>query len=219
MKFENWLIKNISLHNFDNKKEEFINGLTHFVGIILSIIGIIFLLLKDTKTPNIKGAFVIYGFSMLLLYTASTIYHWLKNPILKRVGRILDHCNIYLLIAGTYTPLAFFVGGKIGINILIIEWVLTILGIIFTLRFWGRLKILHVIFYLFMGWMIVFIWNDFIQMVPKEFAQMILSGGIFYSVGVVIYALKKLPFYHGIWHVFVVLGSMSMYMAIFNYIK
>jgi len=218
-KFKYWLLNNITLHNHDNSKEEFINGLTHFLGIVLSIIGLIFLIMKETTTPYLKGAMIVYGFTMLLLFTASTIYHWLKDPILKRMGRVLDHCNIYILIAGTYTPLAFYLGGKLGIRILAIEWTLTVLGIIFTLRFWGKLKILHIVFYLLMGWMIVLIWKDFVLLVPKEFSKLLIMGGVFYTIGVVIYSLKKIPFYHGIWHLFVVLGAGSMYLGIFKYLS
>lgn len=217
-KLENWLLNNITLHTHDNKKEELVNGFTHFIGIILSIIGIILLILKETTTPYFKGASIIYGSTMFLLFSASTIYHWLKNPILKRIGRIFDHCNIYLLIAGTYTPLAFYLGGKIGIAILTIEWVLTVLGILFTLKFWGRLKFLHIVFYLLMGWMVVIMWSDFVKLVPAEFAHTIIAGGILYSVGVMIYALKKLPFYHGIWHIFVVLGASTMFVGIYKYL-
>lgn len=215
---KDWLIENISLHTHDNRREEFINGLTHFVGIILSIAGIILLLLKDYETYHLKGAVFVYGLSMLLLFTASTVYHWLNDPVLKRIGRILDHSNIYILIAGTYTPLTFYIGGRIGITILAIEWSLTVLGIIFTLKFWGRLKALHVVIYLIMGWLIVFVWSDFIKLVPIESAMTILLGGILYSVGVVIYALKKIPYYHGIWHLFVVAGATAMYLAIYRYL-
>ena len=218
-KFKNWLLNNISLHNHDNSREEFVNGLTHLVGIILSIIGIVFLILKETTTPHFKGATIVYGSTMLLLFTASTVYHWLHDPILKRIGRVLDHCNIYLLIAGTYTPLAIYLGGKMGVFILVIEWSLTILGIIFTLKFWGRLKFLHIFFYLLMGWMVVLMWGDFVKLVPVELARFIFGGGIFYTVGVIIYSLKKVPFYHGIWHVFVVLGALSMYFGIYRYLS
>ncbi|QEN06102.1 DNA-binding protein [Thiospirochaeta perfilievii] len=219
MEIKNWLLENITLHSHDNKREEFINGLTHFFGIILSIIGIIFLLLKNTTTPHLKGATIVYGLTMLLLFTASTIYHWLNDPILKRVGRVLDHCNIYLLIAGTYTPLAIYIGGRMGVTIILFEWVLTVLGIIFTLKFWGRLKFLHVFFYLVMGWMIVLVWSDFIKLVPISFAKDILLGGVLYTIGVIIYSLKKIPYYHGIWHLFVVAGAASMYIGIYTYLS
>lgn len=218
MNIKNWLLKNITLHTHDNKKEEFINGLTHFVGIILSIIGIFLLILKNTEIPYFKGATIVYGLTMLLLFTASTAYHWLNDPVLKRIGRVLDHCNIYLLIAGTYTPMAFYIGGKMGITIIVVEWTLTLLGIMFTLKFWGRLKALHVVFYLVMGWVIVLIWSDFIKLVPMQFAKTIIVGGVFYSVGVIIYMLKKMPYYHGIWHLFVVGGSASMFIGIYKFL-
>lgn len=217
-KIENWILKNISLHSHDNRIEEFWNGLTHLFGIILSIVGIILILLKDISNPSLKIAAVVYGLTMLLLFSASTCYHWIKNPLLKRIGRILDHCNIYMLIAGTYTPIAFFVGGDLGIMIVSVEWALTVVGIIFTLKYWGRLKPLHIVFYLSMGWMIIFIWSDFIKSVPQDFAKAIITGGILYTVGVVIYALKKVPFYHAVWHLFVVGGAASMFYGIYTYL-
>ena len=218
-KLENWLTKNITLHSHDNKKEELLNGLTHAIGIVLSIVGLILLLLKPTTTDNLKIAFVIYGLSMLLLFSASTVYHWVSDPTLKRVGRILDHSNIYLLIAGTYTPIAYFVGGNFGIIIIIIEWSLALLGITFTITFWGKYKPLHVIFYLIMGWMIILVWSEFTKMVPRELSIIIFIGGMFYSLGVIIYALKKVPFYHAIWHLFVVAGSFSMFLGIYKYLS
>lgn len=207
---------NITLHKHDNRKEEFLNGLTHFVGIFLAITGTIFLLLKETTTINLKGAYIVFGLAMILLFTASTVYHWTTNPLLKRVGRILDHSNIYILIAGSYTPVAFYLGGQLGVTLIIIEWVLTLLGILFTLKFWGRLKVLHVVIYLIMGWMLVLVWDEFILRVPLEFVHLALTGGICYTIGVVIYSLKKLPFYHAIWHLFVVLGAMGIFFAIYR---
>lgn len=215
---KNWILDNISLHSHDNRKEEFWNGLTHAIGIALSITGLIFIIIKDIDNPSLKRAAIIYASTMLLLFTASTSYHWITDPFLKRVGRVLDHCNIYLLIAGTYTPIAFFVGGEIGVKIIIIEWALTVIGIIFTLRFWGKLKPLHVVFYLVMGWMLIFIWSDFIRLVPKDFAKAIITGGVLYSLGVVIYGVKRIPYYHAIWHLFVVAGAASMFYGIYRYL-
>lgn len=209
-------MENISLHKHDNKKEEFLNGLTHFIGILLAVTGSIFLLIKETKTENLKGAYVVFGLSMILLFTASTVYHWTNNPLLKRVGRILDHSNIYILIAGSYTPLAFYLGGGLGITLITIEWILTVLGILFTLKFWGRLKVLHVFIYLIMGWMLVLVWDEFTQRVPMEFVHLALLGGVCYTIGVIVYSLKKLPFYHAIWHLFVVMGAMGIFFAIYR---
>lgn len=214
---KNWINNNITLHSHDNPKEEFLNGLTHFIGIILSVIGIVLIIIKDT-TVTLKIASIVYGFTMLLLFTASTVYHWIKTPFYKRIARIMDHCNIYLLIAGTYTPVAFFVGGSAGITIIWIEWILTLLGIAFTIKFWGRLKPLHVVFYLAMGWMLVIIWNDFINSVSMEFAKMIIIGGITYTLGVVVYGLKKIPFYHAVWHLFVVAGATFMFLGVYNHL-
>lgn len=213
-----WILEKITLHTHDNAKEEFWNGLTHFIGIVLSLFGIVLIIIKEIDYSSLKIAAIVYGATMLLLFSASTCYHWVKDPLLKRVGRILDHCNIYMLIAGTYTPIAFYVGGQMGIGLITVEWVLTVIGIIFTLKFWGKLKPLHIVFYLVMGWMIIFIWSDFVKKVPIQFAKAIMTGGIFYTIGVIVYALKKVPYYHAVWHLFVVAGAASMYYGIYTYL-
>lgn len=214
-----WIIENITLHKYENRRDEFLNGLTHLFGAVLSIVGLILLSVKETETPNLKPAFMVFGLSMILLFTSSTIYHWTSNPLLKRIGRVLDHSNIYILIAGSYTPVAYYLGGQLGVTLIIIEWLCTLLGIVFMLKFWGRLKVLHVVIYLIMGWMLIIVWDDFTEKVPLEFVPTVLSGGIFYSIGVLFYAIKKLPYNHAIWHLFVVLGAYRIFLAIYRYLQ
>lgn len=211
-------MKHISLHNYDDKKEELLNGITHIIGALLSIAGLVLLILRETKTPYIKGATIVYASSMLLLFSASSTYHLLSHPIAKRIGRIIDHCNIYFMIAGTYTPIAFLMGEKAGIFIISVEWALTALGILFTMIFWGKLKPLHVVFYLIMGWMIAFVWKDFKAAAHPNLLKWIIYGGIIYTLGTIVYGLKKIPYYHAVWHLFVVAGALFMYIGIYKYI-
>jgi hemolysin III len=218
--FKDWLIKNITLHQYDNKQEEFANALTHGLGIVLSITATIMMILKITNTNSsvsLTGA-LIFGFSMVLLYSSSTFYHLSKGPVLKRILRIMDHSTIYFLIAGTYTPVALTVGGTAGWTIFGIEWALTLLGITFTLIFWGRYGLLHVLFYIIMGWLAVFIWNPLMENVNKPFIILMISGGLSYTLGTIIYGLKKLPFHHAIWHLFVLAGSVLLFLAIYLYL-
>ncbi len=159
--FRKWLVENISLHQEESRKEELANSLTHGVGILLSVIATIFMILRVLKADShvsLTGV-VVFGLSMILLYSSSTFYHLSKGSVSKRVLRVMDHSTIYFLIAGTYTPIVLAVGSSAGWIIFGVEWALTILGIVFTLIFWDRYGILHVLFYIFMGWMAVFIWK------------------------------------------------------------
>ena len=215
--FKKWLIKNITLHQHDSRKEELANGGTHGMGILLSILATILMIsrvIKGNSAVSMTGA-IIFGLSMILLYSSSTFYHLARGPVSKRLLRIMDHSSIYLLIAGTYTPVALTVGGGAGWAIFGIEWGLTIIGIAFTLIFWGRYGLLHVLFYIIMGWMAVFIWKPLMNTVNTNFLLLMVSGGLSYTLGTIIYGLKKIPYYHAIWHLFVLTGSMLLFLAIY----
>ena len=219
-KFTTWLIKNITLHQHDSRKEEIANGVTHGVGILLSIFATILMIsrvIKGNSAVSMTGA-IIFGLSMILLYSSSTFYHLSRGPVAKRLLRIMDHSSIYLLIAGTYTPVALTVGGGAGWAIFGIEWGLTIIGIAFTLIFWGKYGFLHVLFYIIMGWMAVFIWKPLMNAVNTHFLLLMISGGLSYTLGTVIYGLKKIPYYHAIWHLFVLTGSMLLFLSIYMYL-
>ena len=215
--FKEWLIKNITLHQYDSKHEELANAVTHGLGILLSIAATVMMLAKITGTNSqvsLTGV-LIFGFSMLLLYSSSTFYHLSKGPVIKRMLRIMDHSTIYFLIAGTYTPVLLTVGGAAGWTIFGIEWALTILGITFTLIFWGRYGLLHVLFYIIMGWLAVFIWNPLMETVTKPFIILMISGGLSYTLGTIVYGMKKMSFHHAVWHLFVLGGSILLFLAIY----
>lgn len=215
--FKEWLIKNISLHEYESRNEELANAATHGLGILLSIAATILMIVKITETNSrvsLTGA-LIFGSTMILLYSSSTLYHLSKGPVAKRILRVMDHSTIYFLIAGTYTPVALTVGGAAGWTIFGIEWGLTIIGITFTLIFWGKYGLLHVLFYIIMGWMAVFIWNPLMEAVSKPFIILMISGGLSYTLGTIIYGMKKLPFHHAIWHIFVLAGSILLFLAIY----
>ena len=196
------------------------NALTHLLGAILSLIGMIILIRAGQASGDkVKTAgLVIFSLSMLLLYSASGFYHLIKPSNLKRIFRILDHSNIYFLIAGTYTPIFIAVGTKLSFTFIGVVWGIAFSGVVFTLIFWGRLKPLHVILYIAMGWIIVLIWKPVTAVIPVGFLKWILAGGVTYTVGTLFYAMKKLPFYHAIWHLFVLGGSICFYLGIYFYI-
>ena len=127
---------------------------------------------------------------------------------------VWDSVAIYALIAGTYTPILLYVGTPVAVRLTLVMWVIALLGVGFTLFFWGRLKPLHTILYLLMGWMIVLFWSDVVPFLPSSLLPFLIAGGLTYSIGVVFYAMKKLPHYHAIWHLFVLAGSLFFYLGI-----
>lgn len=213
-----WLFNHITLKPPIPWRYELANGLTHALGIALSVVAtVLFVLL--TAQGVIGGALgiasIVYGFTMIVLYTSSTGYHLVQGPVAKRVARIMDHASIYFLIAGTYTPVMVYIDTPAARNVLIIAWALTVIGILFTLGFWGRYGVLHVIFYIAMGWMIVVIWEDVIDSVSMAFIRWAIGGGISYTVGTTFYGMQKLPYNHAIWHLFVLGGSVCFFFGIY----
>lgn len=212
----NWLEQHITLQNYDDRKAERENAFTHFAGSILALIGFIYILmsLDNMKDNAVRAGMIVFGLTNILLYTASGFYHWLPVSNAKRICRILDHSNIYFLIAGTYTPLLLYVGTPVTFFLTFFMWAIALLGVGFTLFFWGRLKPLHPVLYLIMGWMIVFFWSSVIPYLPQGVLKYLVTGGVIYSAGVIFYAMKKLPHYHAIWHLFVLAGSIVFYFGL-----
>lgn len=212
----NWLEQHITLQNYDDRKAERENAFTHFAGSFLALIGFIYILmsLDSMKDNAVRAGMIVFGLTNILLYTASGFYHWLPVSNAKRICRILDHSNIYFLIAGTYTPLLLYVGTPVTFFLTFFMWAISLLGVGFTLFFWGRLKPLHPVLYLIMGWMIVFFWSSVIPYLPQGVLKYLVTGGVIYSAGVIFYAMKKLPHYHAIWHLFVLAGSIVFYVGL-----
>jgi len=204
-----WLERNIDLHEHNDPIAEKENSVTHAIGAVLSLLWIVaVLIMKDSfAQPATALGMLIYGFSLGILYSSSAIYHALPRNDLKRIFRFLDHANIYILIAGTYTPILLFIGSQRTQFVLIIVWIVALAGIVFSLVFWNRLRALHVILYLAMGWMIVLFWNDIVPFLPKGLLPWVIAAGITYSAGVAFYASKKLPHHHAIWHIFCITAS------------
>lgn len=198
--------------------EEILNSLSHGIGIGLSLVGVTLLLLYGFFEGNAKHliCFGVYGFSLVFLYTASTFYHLFQNKKLKKVFRILDHCGIYLLIAGTYTPFMLLaVGGVWGISLLLTIWILAFLGILFKFFYTGKHEFLSTILYLLMGWLAILALKPMLQSLPTQGIAWLFAGGGLYSSGVVFYIWESLPFNHAIWHLFVLLGSMCHFFAVY----
>jgi hemolysin III len=201
--------------------EEIANSVTHGVGALLSLVGTAILLYRAARNGTTLHvvSFAVYGSCLFLLHLSSTLYHALRPPRAKRVFRVFDHCSIYLLIAGTYTPfLLLSLWGRWGLTLLVAIWTLAIAGIVFKSLFIGRLQRASVLLYILMGWMIVVAAREAWARVPHAAIGFVAAGGLFYTLGVAFYAWKSLPYNHAVWHLFVLGGSVCHYAAILLYL-
>ena len=199
-----------------SKKEEYFNALTHGLGIILSIVGLIVFALTYDDEKISFGYLLIYSFSMIILYSASTLYHIVENKKKKNLLRKFDHISIYFLIAGTYTPICVSVLKESrGFLILGLVWGITLIGLILKIFFTGKFEKLSLLLYLVMGWLIVMDIQILYDTISRIELIFFILGGAFYTLGVVFYVMHKLKYHHVIWHVFVLLGSLFHYLMIY----
>ena len=201
--------------------EELANSLTHGLGLALSVAGFVALLvlaiLHGSALRIVSCS--IYGFTLVLLYTASTLYHSVRPGSLKNALQVLDHSSIYLLIAGTYTPFMLVVlRGTWGWTLFGLVWGLSLLGILFKILFSGHFKTVSTGVYVVISWLVVIAIKPLTADVPLHGLLWIMAGGLLYTLGVVFYAWRKLPYNHAIWHVFVLGGSVCHYFAILFYV-
>ncbi len=214
-------MKNTYTPTYYELKEEKLNIITHGIGILLSVVALFFLILKASIYGTVWHivSFSIYGVSLLVLYTASTLYHKSQELKLRTKLNIFDHASIYILIAGTYTPFTLVtLNGKIGWWIFGITWFFGITGVILKLFFTGKYDRLSTIIYVLMGWIIVFAIKPLLQNLPIEGIYWLLAGGISYTLGAVLYSINKLKYNHAIFHVFVLIGSICHFISIYFYV-
>lgn len=208
---------NNALKKIESKAEEIANFVSHTAGAGLAILGFIMLIIRASWYNNISAliSYIIFSLGLMVLYTMSSIYHGLKPSKAKNVFEILDHSSIYFLIAASYTPfLVLGLKSNMGITLLVIQWIICIIGITFKAFFTGKFKGISTIVYLIMGWMIVFSWNELIAKISPISLGFLIAGGILYSLGTIFYMWKVCKFNHMIWHIFVILGSIAHYVAI-----
>ncbi len=201
--------------------EEICNSVTHGIGALISISGLVLLIVFSAMYGNVNHivSCTIFGTALVLLYTASTLYHSLKKPKLKHIFKIFDHSCIYVLIAGTYTPfLLVTISGAVGWTMLIIVWSLAVVGILFKIFFIYRFKIISTIAYILMGWIIIFAIKPLFHALPGGGLALLISGGLAYTFGTIFYAWNRLPFNHAIWHLFVLAGSVCHFFAVMFYV-
>lgn len=203
------------------RKEEIANAITHGIGALLSLAGLVLLIvfssLKGTAWHVVS--FTIYGVSMLLLYSCSTLVHSFKEGKVKDLFEFFDHSSIYIYIAGTYTPFMLVaVRGGLGWSLFGIVWGIAIVGVIFKAFFVKRFLFMSTIFYLIMGWLIVIAWGPLTAAIPSVGMTLLVSGGILYSLGTIFYVWRGFPYHHAIWHLFVLAGSVTHFFAVLLYL-
>ena len=205
--------------NSGNKNEGW-NSLTHGVAAVVSVALLVLLVVFASRYGTVWHvvSFSIYGATMVLLFTASTCYHAVRNVRMKQILRIADHSAIFLLIAGTYTPITLTaLRGPLGWTLFGCVWGLAAAGIVLKIFFTGRFRVVSTLLYLLMGWLVVVAVRPIYQELPRAALFWLLAGGLAYTGGVVFYLRKSLPFNHAIWHLFVFAGSLCHYAAIFFY--
>ncbi len=208
------------MSKFYTKGEEVFNGVTHGVGVLLSTAGCAILIVMAVLYADAWAVVScsIYGATLIILYLMSTLYHSFSDERIKYVFRILDHSTIYLLIAGTYTPFALItLHGTVGWIVFGVEWAVAILGIVLNATNMERFKKISMALYFIAGWTAIFAFGPIMNALPIEGIVLLLLGGAMYTGGIVFYALKR-KYMHGIWHLFVLSGSVLHYFNILFYV-
>lgn len=201
-----------------SETEERLNVWSHGLGLFASILVFPFLIIKASTYANFWNitSFVIYGLSLIILYAASTFYHAAKKPKKRRRLNIFDHAAIYVLIAGSYTPFCLVaLHSNLGWYMFIAVWVFAVTGVILKLFFTGRFDKLSTAMYLLMGWQVVFFIKPLMGALTSFGFNLLIAGGVFYTIGAILYSIKRMPYNHAVFHVFVLLGSLSHFFAIY----
>ena len=205
----------------ESLSERLFNTITHGIGSILSIVALVLMVVYasyNSDAWSIVGV-SIFGSTLILLYMSSTLYHAFSNGRVKQIFKTLDQSFIYLLIAGTYTPvLLITLRNTLGWTVFVLVWAMAIGGITHRIFFFDKLKKLSLVSYIIMGWLSLIVFKSLLNAAPAELVVWLLIGGAFYTGGLIFYSWEKLPFNHAIWHLFVLGGSFSHFMGIYLYL-
>ena len=211
----------MKIHSQYTPTEEIFHGITHGIGAVLSIAGLVILVVLAVQMGDVWRivSFSIYGGSLTILYLASTLYHSFQDERLKQFFRHFDHLSIFLLIAGTYTPVTLIsLRGAWGWTLFALIWGFAVSGIVYELLFLGRYKWITMSIYLGMGWLAVVAIKPMLTMVPRGLFWWLLAGGLCYTGGVFFYAREKMRYHHVLWHLFVLFGSACHFLGFFFYL-
>lgn len=209
-------MKDVKIH----PKEELFNTISHAIGALFGIVGLYLLLSKNSeKTSFATFSIVVYSFTFISMFVASSLYHYVVSIELKRKLRVVDHINIYFLIAGTYTPISLItlINGE-GWTIFYTVWGITAVGIVLKLFFTGKFEILSLVLYLAMGWLVVYDFDNLTNYTSPQGIQLLFLGGVFYTLGIIFYAVDRIPYNHFVWHLFVLAGAGSHWVLIYKHV-
>ncbi|GAA4810648.1 PAQR family membrane homeostasis protein TrhA [Litoribaculum gwangyangense] len=200
--------------------EEKLNALSHGIGALFGIVALVLLIIhNENKTDWSLFSVIVYGISIIILFSASTLYHAVEGERRKHYFRIVDHISIYLLIAGTYTPVCLIaLEQSLGWPLFWAVWAIAAFGVILKLFFTGKFEIFSTLLYLIMGWLIVFDFSYLSGAMGNYGVLLLFSGGLAYTVGIIFYVIQKIPFNHVIWHLFVLAGAVFHFFMIFFYV-
>lgn len=204
------------------KGEEIANAITHGIGVVMSIAALTLLIVIASIYGEVIHvvSFTIYGVSMLLLYTSSTLVHSFPEGKVKDLFEIFDHSSIYIFIAGTYTPLVLIaLPPTLGWTLFGVVWGIAIGGVAFKAFFTKKFLFASTLLYILMGWIIVIAWNPLVAAMPSTGLTLLVTGGILYTVGTIFYVWRGFPFHHMIWHLFVLAGSVTHFFSVLTLIQ
>ena len=203
-----------------SNKEEFWNSLTHFTGIILTLIGVPFLITQNSDLTKLElFSLLFFQFGLLFMYTSSTLYHYVQNIRIKKALRVVDHISIYYLIAGSYAPVCLItLRDHSGIEIFLIVISLMLLGTLFKIFFTGKFEKLSLYLYLLMGWLIIIKIDELINLINFRGLLLVVASGLLYTIGTYFYSSKTIKYSHSIWHLFVLGGSVTHYFFVLFYV-
>lgn len=204
----------------ENPLQERLNAITHAIGAICGVLGLIALIIFNSHKTNWSlFSVIVYGISIIVLFTASTLYHSVKDERKKHYFRIIDHISIYGLIAGTYTPvLLIALHQSLGWTLFYVVWGIAAFGVVLKLFFTGRFEVFSTLLYLVMGWLIIFDFTNLSNLIHSNGVLLLFAGGLSYTLGIIFYAIKKIPYNHVIWHLFVLAGAIFHFFMIFLYV-
>lgn len=203
-------------------QEEIAHSITHGISAVVSLIGLIVLVSLAISVGDVWRiiSFSVYGTTLVLLFSASTLYHGIQHPRLKKIFQICDHAAIFLVIAGTYTPfLLVSIRGRLGWTLLAVVWGIALLGVAFKVLFIDYFQKLSVLIYVLMGWLCVVAVDELLVSVPPNGLIWLAAGGAAYTIGIIFLAWDRIPYNHTIWHFFVMAGSLCHYFAILNLVS
>ncbi|MGB3606159.1 MAG: hemolysin III family protein [Psychroserpens sp.] len=200
--------------------EERLNAWSHGFGAVLGLLGLIFLIVcLEKDVPYALFSVVVYGCSIIILFLASTFYHAVKSKKRKHYFRIVDHISIYLLIAGTYTPvLLIILPDSLGWTLFYIVWGIALFGVVLKIFFTGKFETFSTLLYLVMGWLIVFDFSTLSGRMATNGLYLLGAGGAFYTIGIVFYVIDKIPYNHVIWHLFVLGGAICHFFMVYYFV-